>query len=262
MRRPGPRRQTRPCLARGRLALLAPLLVACGCVPRLPEAPPAQASSTVTVTRAPDRDGDGVLDDRDACPDLAGVAPDGCPEKDLDGDGFPDRTDRCPDESGVEPDGCPLRDTDRDGIYDPDDDCVDQPETRNGYGDADGCPDAIPDDLAKMTGPIRGLFFELDKDILRPDSRPALERAVRLLLKYPWVRLEISGHTDSTAMNEYCKDLSQRRAQSVKRYLVERGIEAERLETRGAGPDEPLDTNKTARGRARNRRIEFTILVQ
>ena len=209
-----------------------------------------------------DRDGDGFMDSQDACPDVPGVAPDGCPIKDRDGDGFLDNVDKCPDDPGVEPDGCPIPDTDGDGILDPDDKCPTQPETRNGYQDEDGCPDEIPSQLAKFTGTIKGIYFDLDKDTIKPKSGPVLDRAVAVLKEFPTIRIEISGHTDSTGSLEHNKDLSGRRAKSVKKYLVDHGIEEARIETRGAGPDEPVDTNKTAAGRAKNRRIEFTILVQ
>ena len=209
-----------------------------------------------------DRDGDGFMDSQDACPDVPGIAPDGCPEKDRDGDGFLDSVDKCPDDPGVEPDGCPIPDTDGDGILDPDDKCPTVPETKNGYQDEDGCPDEIPLQLAKFTGTIKGIYFDLDKDTIKPKSRPVLDRAVAVLQEFNTIRIEISGHTDSTGSVAYNKDLSGRRAASVKNYLVEHGIDAARIETRGAGPDEPVDTNKTAAGRAKNRRIEFTILVQ
>ena len=209
-----------------------------------------------------DRDGDGFMDSQDACPDVPGIAPDGCPEKDRDGDGFLDSVDKCPDDPGVEPDGCPIPDTDGDGILDPEDKCPTVPETKNGYQDEDGCPDEIPMQLAKFTGTIKGIYFDLDKDTIKPKSRPVLDRAVAVLNEFNTIRIEISGHTDSTGSVAYNKDLSGRRAASVKRYLVEHGVAEARIETRGAGPDEPVDTNKTAAGRAKNRRIEFTILVQ
>lgn len=209
-----------------------------------------------------DRDGDGFMDSQDACPDVPGVAPDGCPLKDRDGDGFLDIVDKCPDDPGVEPDGCPIPDTDGDGILDPDDKCPTQPETRNGYQDEDGCPDEIPTALAKFTGTIKGIYFDLDKATIKPKSRPVLDRAVAVLKEFPSIRIEISGHTDSTGSPEYNKTLSGKRAASVKEYLVEHGIDTARIESRGAGMDEPVDTNKTAAGRAKNRRIEFTILVQ
>ncbi|HEY0134933.1 MAG TPA: OmpA family protein, partial [Nannocystis sp.] len=181
-----------------------------------------------------DRDDDGFLDSQDACPDVPGIAPDGCPEKDRDGDGFLDSLDQCPDVPGVAPDGCPIPDTDGDGYLDNADSCVDKPETWNGYLDADGCPDDIPRQIPR--GVIRGIYFDLDRDTIKPRSRPVLDRAVAIFTEFPDVRVSISGHTDSTGSAAYNRDLSRRRAAAVKRYLVEHGIDASRIETRGAGP--------------------------
>ncbi|MBK7826201.1 OmpA family protein [Nannocystis sp.] len=206
-----------------------------------------------------DRDGDGFMDSQDACPDVPGIAPDGCPEKDRDGDGFLDSVDRCPDVPGVEPDGCPIPDTDRDGYLDNVDKCVDQPETWNGFDDHDGCPDVVPP--AVFRGTVKGIYFDLDKDTIKPRSRPVLDRAVEVFTSFPNIRVEISGHTDSTGSIAHNRDLSRRRAEAVKRYLVEAGIDTARIETRGAGPDEPIDTNRTPAGRAHNRRIEFNLIV-
>ncbi len=206
-----------------------------------------------------DRDGDGFLDSQDVCPDLPGIAPDGCPEKDRDGDGFLDSQDACPDVPGVAPDGCPIPDTDRDGHLDNVDKCIDKPETWNGFEDEDGCPDEVPRSIPR--GTIKGIYFDLDKDTIKPRSRPVLDRAVAVFSEFPSVRVEISGHTDSTGAPAYNRDLSRRRAEAVKRYLVEHGIDAARIETRGAGPDEPVDSNRTPVGRAKNRRIEFELII-
>ncbi len=100
----------------------------------------------------PDNDGDGVRDVDDHCPNIAGPAPDGCPRTtsgDRDGDGIPDNRDKCPDDpedkDGFEDaDGCPDPDNDRDGILDVNDKCPNEPETFNGYQDDDGCPDRRP----------------------------------------------------------------------------------------------------------------------
>ena len=208
-----------------------------------------------------DRDGDGFMDSQDRCPDVPGVAPDGCPERDRDGDGFLDSVDRCPDVPGVEPDGCPIPDTDGDGYLDNVDKCVDKPETWNGFEDRDGCPDELPPVVPTIVGTIKGIYFDHDKDTIKPKSRPVLDRAVAILKEFDSIHIEISGHTDNTGGVAYNKDLSQRRANSVKRYLVDNGIAEARIETRGAGPDEPIASNRTAAGRAKNRRIEFLILV-
>lgn len=210
----------------------------------------------------PDRDKDGFLNEVDACPDTSGVEPDGCPPKDRDGDGFWDHQDKCPDDKGVEPDGCPIPDTDGDGFLDPDDQCVDEPETKNGYEDKDGCPDEVPEEVKEFTGVIEGIQFEFGKADIRADSKPILDRALKVLKDYDTIRLEISGHTDDVGTRERNVELSKQRADAVRKYFVDQGIDESRLETRGAGPDEPRDTNDTEEGRARNRRTEFKILTQ
>lgn len=209
-----------------------------------------------------DSDGDSFMDSVDQCPAVPGVAPDGCPPKDRDRDGFLDADDKCPDEPGVAPDGCPLRDKDGDGILDKDDKCVDVPETRNGYEDTDGCPDELPKAVAKFTGVIRGIYFDFGKDSIRKQSTKTLNEAAKIFVEYPSLKVEISGHTDDVGKIDYNKDLSRRRAESVKAYLVSKGVAAERITTRGAGPDEPIAENKTAKGRAKNRRIEFKIVLE
>ena len=209
-----------------------------------------------------DRDRDGFFDDQDACPDVPGVAPDGCPEHDRDGDGFLDSVDACPDVPGVEPDGCPIPDRDGDGFLDPDDVCPDEPETRNGYKDDDGCPDVLPKLPDNTSGRIQGIYFEFDSAKIKPRSRPVLDRAVEVLNEHTSIRIEISGHTDSKGTPAYNRTLSEARARSVRDYLVSQGVDPSQLETRGAGMDEPVASNANARGRAKNRRIEFTIIVQ
>ena len=182
------------------------------------------------------------------------------PLRDRDGDGIPDRDDQCPREPGPAPTGCPP-DTDGDDIPDEEDKCPNEPETRNGFDDDDGCPDVVPAEFADLAGILKGINFDSDKDVIKSDSKPILDRAVEVLQKYPQVRIEISGHTDSRGGYEHNVDLSQRRAEAVKQYLVDNGVVAERIETRGAGPNEPIDTNDTAEGRAENRRIEVKILT-
>ncbi|MCA9651582.1 MAG: OmpA family protein [Myxococcales bacterium] len=212
-------------------------------------------------TKPDDQDGDGFIDEEDACPTEAGVAPDGCPAaSDRDGDGFVDEEDTCPDEAGVEPDGCPDRDADGDGILVPDDQCPQEPESYNGFEDDDGCADEVPDEIQRFSGRLEGINFELSKANLTKDSRPMLDEAVAVLVKYPHIRIEVSGHTDNSGKREVNMRLSQKRADAVKQYLVEHGVDESRIITRGAGPDEPIDSNASADGRANNRRIEFRIL--
>jgi OmpA-OmpF porin, OOP family len=213
-----------------------------------------------------DRDGDGILDDVDQCPDEAETFngyqdEDGCPEHDRDGDGYFDDQDSCPDEPGVDPDGCPIRDRDGDGILDDVDQCPDDPETFNGFQDEDGCPDELPQELARFTGSIKGITFDTNKATIRRDSVPVLDEAVRMLLQYPDVRIEIAGHTDDQGKHDHNMKLSQERADAVKSYLVGMGVTDGRIETVGHGPDKPIDSNETKAGRANNRRIEFRVLT-
>jgi OOP family OmpA-OmpF porin len=210
----------------------------------------------------PDTDKDGILDPDDKCIDVAGVAEyDGCPIPDTDGDGILDPDDDCIDVAGVaEYEGCPIPDTDGDGILDPDDDCKNDPETTNGFEDGDGCPDEVPKEVQRFNGIIKGIQFDTNKATIRPSSRTTLDETADVLAKYPSVQVEIIGHTDDRGERESNLELSQNRANSVRDYLVGKGIDASRIRTRGAGPDEPVAPNKTKAGRAQNRRIEFKIV--
>lgn len=205
-----------------------------------------------------DGDGDGVMDSKDVCPTEAGKTACGCPVKDTDGDGLPDDFDKCPTEAGPL-NGCPDLDADKDGINTPDDKCPDQPEVKNGFDDTDGCPDEIPEKVKKFSGVIAGIEFDTGKDTIRPVSEGVLTNALAILQEYPNLKIEISGHTDNVGTEEANVDLSQRRADSVKKWFVDKGIAPERLTTRGAGPKEPIADNKTAAGKQKNRRIEFKL---
>jgi outer membrane protein OmpA-like peptidoglycan-associated protein len=182
------------------------------------------------------------------------------PLRDRDGDGIPDRDDKCPRVPGEAPTGCPP-DDDEDGIPNAEDKCPTEPETRNGFEDDEGCPDEVPPEFDDLAGILEGIHFDTNKDVIKSESKPILDKAVEVLKKFPQVRIEISGHTDSKGDYAHNMDLSQRRAESVRKYLIENGIEESRMETRGAGPNEPIATNDTAEGRAENRRIEVKILT-
>jgi OOP family OmpA-OmpF porin len=235
-----------------------------------------------------DSDHDGFVDPSDKCPTQPGISPDGCPDKDTDGDGILDSKDACPTESGpASTGGCPIRDTDKDGIPDdfdkcpnepgpingcpdldpdkdginvPDDKCPDKAEIKNGFDDEDGCPDEIPEKIRKFTGVIKGIEFDTGKDTIRPASDGVLNGALIVLQEYPKTRIEISGHTDDVGKPEDNMDLSRRRAESVKNWFVAKGIDAKRIETKGAGPTEPIADNKGPVGRQKNRRIEFKLI--
>jgi outer membrane protein OmpA-like peptidoglycan-associated protein len=208
-----------------------------------------------------DSDGDGIMDNEDKCPDVRGEAPDGCPLKDSDGDGIPDSKDKCVIEKGEPPDGCPAtRDSDHDGIIDSKDKCPNQPETMNGFEDDDGCPDELPARVKAFTGVIQGIEFDREKASIRPSSSAALDKSAAVLTEYPSLRVLITGHTDNAGIRARNVQLSKDRAEAVKAYLVGKGVAASRIETKGAGPDEPIDSNVTAAGRQRNRRIEFKLI--
>jgi outer membrane protein OmpA-like peptidoglycan-associated protein len=196
----------------------------------------------------PDRDGDGIPDELDACPDVPG-APSGDPElngcpapekvldEDTDGDGIPDRNDACPAIKGV-----PTTD----------------PMTN-------GCPEGTPRQLAVVTrSEIRiaeQIQFATDSADLVGDSDAVLSAVKRILDEHPEIlRVRVEGHTDAVGDPSYNDDLSARRAASVTRWLADHGVEASRLESAGFGSRRPLDSNETEQGRAKNRRVVFTIL--
>jgi len=208
-----------------------------------------------------DSDGDGFVDEVDRCPNVRGQKPDGCPI-DQDKDGFADEADDCPDVAGTAPDGCPTTDTDGDGILDHLDTCAEQPETANGYEDQDGCPDELPEAVRKFAGVITGIQFETGKSTIAPKSTATLDEAVRVLSDYPAIRIRIVGHTDNVGKREDNLALSQRRADAVREYMLKQGIEGQRIEALGAGPDQPQVSNDSAAGRRTNRRIEFVIIGQ
>lgn len=208
-----------------------------------------------------DRDGDGFYDRDDACPHEAGDDDDGCPtNKDSDSDGVSDRNDKCPKEYGDDPKGCPIPDKDGDGILDSKDDCWEQPETFNGFEDSNGCPDEPPEKLKKLDGVITGITFDSGQATIRSSSRRVLEGVIETLKEFTDVRVEIVGHTDDQGSREINTKLSASRAEAVKNYLVERGIDGGRITTKGVGPETPIADNKTKAGRAKNRRIEFKIV--
>jgi OOP family OmpA-OmpF porin len=224
------------------------------------------------VSTAPfDSDKDGVADSVDTCPNEAETFngqqdDDGCPESDRDGDNFWDDQDACPDAAETvnavkDDDGCPESDRDGDGFFDEQDSCPDQAETVNGIADDDGCADEVPQEVQAFMGTIEGITFDVDQDTIRKSSITTLDRAVQVLKDHPDVRIKISGHTDNKGSREHNVDLSERRAESVKRYLVEHGIDESRIVTEGVGPDKPVASNVTKGGRADNRRIEFEIIT-
>lgn len=160
----------------------------------------------------------------------------------------------------LDPRARPVEDTndrDRDQLPDSDDRCPEQPETYNGFQDEDGCPDEIPQQVARFTSSLRGIYFDRHRATIAKKQAPVLDHVVTILNEFTGISLEISGHC---ARGEP-PALGQKRAEAVRDYLVARGIDADRLPVRNARLDEPIDRNDTANGRARNRRSEFRILL-
>jgi outer membrane protein OmpA-like peptidoglycan-associated protein len=223
-----------------------------------------------------DHDGDGIPIPEDECPDEAEDIDafedeDGCPEADNDQDGMPDVDDLCPDEAedldGFEDeDGCPDRDNDEDGIPDADDKCPGKAEVFNGRKDEDGCPDKGKTLVVITKEQIeikQQVHFATDSDeIVGKRSFRILDVVASILKANPHLKVEVQGHTDTSGGYEHNMDLSQRRAESVMSYLVEQGVDPENLTAKGYGPDMPIASNKTKKGRAENRRVEFHIVTE
>ena len=238
-----------------------------------------------------DHDEDGINEPKDKCPrdpeDVDGFQDeDGCPDTDNDKDGICDPwvqeqglsekyakvckgSDQCPDEAEdkdkfEDEDGCPDPDNDKDGVPDIRDKCPNEPETLNGYQDEDGCPDKGPLLVVVTDTQIeikQQIQFKTDSDVIVGDkSFQILDIVAQVLVGNTKVRVSIDGHTDDKGSASYNRELSLRRAEAVKRYLVSKRVAEDRLETQGYGPDRPIAPNKTKKGRAMNRRVEFNIL--
>ncbi|HET7503749.1 MAG TPA: OmpA family protein [Kofleriaceae bacterium] len=219
-----------------------------------------------------DRDGDGIPDNVDKCPDepedFDGFQDeDGCPDPDNDGDGILDVDDLCPndpeDKDGFEDqDGCPDPDNDKDRIPDKDDKCPNEPETYNGFEDEDGCPDRGRVVVTETSIEILDvIYFEYDKAVIQQRSFPILDAVAATLQGNPSIQLiEIQGHTDERGDDAYNLDLSDRRAKSVMKYLVDKGVDEKRLTAQGYGETQPLDRHHNEAAWAKNRRVAFLIV--
>ena len=208
-----------------------------------------------------DRDGDGVPDRDDACPDRPGPKENaGCPEADTDGDGVLNRDDACPQEPGrADLDGCPDRDEDT--IPDREDKCPDEA----GPPQTDGCPVSEEEPVVEIETERLSLKdainFDTGKDTIKRTSNRILDEIASIIQQHGEIaRIRVEGHTDNVGAAAYNKDLSQRRAAAVVEYLVSKGVARDRLVPVGYGFERPVASNATALGRAKNRRVEFTIL--
>ena len=205
----------------------------------------------------PDRDGDGIADADDKCPDVAGTAKyQGCPIPDTDADGINDELDKCPTEKGfARYQGCPIPDTDKDGVNDEEDKCPSRP----GPASNQGCPEIAKEVIEKINIAAKNIFFATGSSKLLPKSFKSLNEVAALLAADESLMIAIDGHTDSTGKREKNLTLSNDRANSVKAYLATKGVTDSRMTATGYGPDKPVATNKTAAGRAKNRRVEMTV---
>jgi OmpA-OmpF porin, OOP family len=205
----------------------------------------------------PDKDSDGIADGDDKCPDVAGLAKyGGCPIPDTDGDGINDEEDKCPTVKGLARyQGCPIPDTDGDGVNDEEDKCKD----RAGTAANQGCPEISKAVIDKINYVAKNVFFATGSAKLLPKSFKALDEAAKLLKEDESLMVDVDGHTDATGKPEKNQTLSEDRAASVKAYLVSKGIADSRLTATGYGATKPVADNKTAAGKAKNRRTELAV---
>ena len=215
-----------------------------------------------------DSDGDGVFDGLDQCantPAGAKVDAHGCPI-DSDGDGVPDGIDQCPNTPAgarVDARGCPM-DSDGDGVPDGLDLCPNTPP--NAKVDKDGCPIEISEKEVEMleSGKItvHNIYFDTAKWDILPKSEDVLNELGKILIQWPQLQIEIGGHTDARGSDKYNQDLSEKRAGAVKDWLLAHysQLDASKYTAKGYGESQPVASNKTAAGMAKNRRVEFKVM--
>lgn len=225
-------------------------------------------SPPVVVKIDGDRDGDGIPDSVDRCPDEPEDKDgfqddDGCPDPDNDGDGVPDTIDRCPNTPGpAENFGCPIRDADGDGVPDDLDRCPHTP----GPAENQGCPEektyqkvVVKQDRIEIKQQIK--FSSASAKIIGKDSFELIGEVAQALKDHPEIqKIRVEGHTDSIGSEALNLKLSQNRANAVVNELIKNGIDPARVTAVGFGKSRPVASNSTAKGRAQNRRTEFNIV--
>ena len=220
----------------------------------------------------PDTDGDGIADIDDRCPEVAGAAEfNGCP--DTDGDGIPDYEDDCPEVAGSEEfNGCP--DTDGDGIVDSEDECPEVAGTEEFNGcpdtDGDGIVDSM-DECPEVAGPkenngcpqadfdFEDVNFAFDKSNVEAKFEDELNTVAEELMDNADLKVTLEGHADRIGPAQYNLRLSQRRAESVKSYLIGQGVSADRIFTKGLGETEPKVEDADTEQRRQNRRVVIKV---
>jgi outer membrane protein OmpA-like peptidoglycan-associated protein len=205
----------------------------------------------------PDKDGDGIADIDDKCPDVAGLAKyNGCPIPDTDGDGINDEEDKCPNVAGVARyQGCPIPDTDKDGVNDEEDKCP----TEAGPASNQGCPVIDVVVVQKVNKAAHNIFFQINSSKLLAKSYKSLKEVAQILKDNSSYKIHIDGYTDNTGGEELNQKLSESRANSVKQYLMGNGVDESRITATGHGESDPVASNGTAAGRAKNRRVEMKL---
>jgi outer membrane protein OmpA-like peptidoglycan-associated protein len=204
----------------------------------------------------PDTDKDSVTDDIDKCPNEPGSKKyNGCPIPDTDKDGVNDEVDKCPTISGLTRyGGCPIPDTDKDGVNDE----VDKCPTVAGIPANYGCEDVQPlfNEIAS------GFKFATGKSSLSKNILSKLDTVISVLIKYPNIHLDIIGNTDNVGSIKINMPLSVKRAANVYQYLVKKNISIDRLTKKGVADSNPIDSNKTNVGRAKNRRTDMNAIYK
>lgn len=241
-----------------------------------------------------DNDGDGTVDPLDECPDVAGAAAnqgcpdrdedqdgvvdrldtcvkepedkddfedsDGCPEADNDRDGLADDVDACPLTAGIAQEkGCPSKDTDGDTVADHEDNCP----SEKGVVENAGCPAAQKQLVIITVEKLKILdkvYFDTGKASIQKRSNALLDNIAQVMTVHPEISIvQIEGHTDNVGQPEKNKKLSAERAESVRSYLIKKGVAEARVKAVGFGQEKPAQSNETPAGREANRRVEFNI---
>jgi len=217
-----------------------------------------ELSGAFATHGCPDTDGDGLIDAIDMCPNIAGLdSLQGCPYTDTDGDNIQDKYDRCPQIAGpIENGGCPYADSDNDSVADKDDLCPMTP----GLISNNGCPVLAKKEQEILNTAFSNLEFANGKSEILTSSYDALDELASLMKKRHEINLLVEGHTDNVGRKNANMSLSKNRANSIKKYLITKGIDGSRIETKWYGDSKPIADNSTKEGRLKNRRVELTIV--
>ena len=189
-----------------------------------------------TIIEKPDSDGDGVTDDMDLCPNVAGLAEyAGC--ADTDGDGYPDTLDKCPNQKGTD-NGCPVPVV------------VEEEE------------ETVPVVTVAPKEISSAIYFDFDSSELNNNAKEVLDILSQEAKDRSEVNIQVDGYADSIGSDNYNKSLSQKRINSVMDYLVSKGVDKSLFTTNNYGEENPAATNNTKEGRALNRRAKLKVTLK